>query len=87
MIGKISLAPLTIKGNLLFVELNDIPIFFNGFITLSMGLLLRDESPTRVAIISLPPIAPKSILASVPLFPQSICLLGVLKPFSPTPIT
>ena len=63
------------------------PIFLSGFITLSIGLLLKDVSPLNVANILLPPIAPNSILAKVPLFPQSIYLLGVLKPFKPTPIT
>ena len=63
------------------------PIFSNGFITLFIGRVLNDSSPVNVTKISLPPIAPISILAKVPLFPQSICFFGILKPVRPDPIT
>ena len=83
----ISLVPWTINGSNPFDELKLIPIFSKGLITLFIGLFLNELSPVRVAKISLPPIAPISILANVPLLPQSICLLGILKPVNPEPLT
>ena len=57
------------------------PISSNGFITLSIGLFDKDESPMSFALICNPEIKPIINLIPVPEFPRSKSSNELLKEF------